>query len=83
MKKERFVAGFFSSLMDKNIRFKLNPNSNPKPFSSGNIEVIEENFVDLHSDIAQKVDALITVNERVEFTEKLEHFPEEKVDLDP
>ena len=83
MEKERFVAGIFSSLKNKYIRFRLHPNSNPKPSSSENIGVMEENFIDLHSDIAQKVDALITVNERVEFTEKLEHFPEEKVDLDP
>ena len=83
MKKERFVARIFSSLRDKKIRFTPRSISNQKPFSSEKIEVKEEDFVNLHTEIAQKVDALIVANEREQLTEELEFTPADKVDLNP
>jgi len=83
MKKERFVAGVFGSLLDKKIRFNPHPHSNPKPVSCEEFQVVEERFVDRHAEIAQMVDALIVANERELNTEELEFPPEERVDLNP
>ena len=50
--------GFFSSLKGAKMRF------NPRPFSSKIAEMNNENFIDLHLEIAKKIDELIAKNEK-------------------
>lgn len=67
--KSRFSLGILKSLKGKNIYFNPRPFSNPVHLQSNNVtlppSVIEKTFVDLHLEVAQKVDMLIERNERI------------------
>ena len=54
------IVEVFSNLKNKNIRFNPRPWKNPEAeTSSTNIEPVSDTFVDLHMEVAKKVDALI------------------------
>jgi len=54
------LVGVFSSLKNKNIRFNPRPWKTPdETVSSTNIEPLNDTFVDLHMEVAKKVDELI------------------------
>jgi hypothetical protein len=81
MEKDGFAVGVISSLMKKKISFNFFRFSNPGTSSSKKIDVTSEKFVELHSQIVKKVDALIAANERELFTEEIEFILLEKNDL--
>ena len=54
------IAGLLSSLKNKNIRFNLKPWKTEETITgSTNVNVANNTFVDLHVEVAKKVDALI------------------------
>ena len=54
------IVEVFSSLKNKNIRFNPQPwKSSETVASSTNVKTSNETFVDLHMEVAKKVDALI------------------------
>jgi len=60
-----FGMGLISFIKEHNIRFNLRPFSNPTHIiSSQMVDVRADNLVDLHLEIAEKVDALIAKNEK-------------------
>ena len=65
--------GFFSSLRKKKIRFNLRPFSNPVHLQKKS-ELKKEKLVDLHLEIAKKVDELIERNERKLTVQQPEYF---------
>lgn len=84
MEKERSVnLEFFRSLMEWKLRFNPRPSSNAQPTSIERLEVIEENLVDFHAEIARKVDDLIVADETETVFEEVDVTPEEKMDLNP
>ena len=66
--------GFLSSLKGKKIKFNLNPLSKSKNLKENN-----ENFVDFHLDITQKIDKVINENEKA--NNKQERQPETNIDF--
>ena len=66
--RSMFSLGWFKSLKSKNICFNLRPFSNPIHLKNSSVtlpeQVVEKTFVDLHLEVAQKVDALIAMNEK-------------------
>lgn len=63
-------------IREHTIKFNPQPFSNPIPVSSSQmVKLRKEKFVDLHLEIAQKVDALIAENEK----DKIPEFKEENL----
>ena len=84
MEKERFVnMDFFRSLKDAKLKFNPRPFSNPLSVSSEKFEVVEKNFVDLHAEIAKKVDELVISTNREPVFEEWDFTPEEKTSMNP
>lgn len=64
-KTNLFGMGFISFIKEHNIKFNLRPFSNPDHIASSQIvDVRTDNLVDLHLEIAKKVDALIEESEK-------------------
>ena len=83
MGKRQFGLGALQSLKNKNIRFNLRPFSNPVNLASETVEVSKEmSFVDLHLEVAQKVDALLAeLEHEVQEPQEWEMAPKEELDL--
>ena len=72
-KEGLFKIGFVDFLKEHNLKFNPRPFSNPDIVASSQIvDVKTDSMVDLHLEIAKKVDALIAENEG----EKLPEFQE-------
>ena len=83
--ESRFSLGFLKSLKGKNIHFNPRPFSNPLHLQNHSVTlpvaVVEKTFVDLHLEVAQKVDMLIEKNEQMlmpEF-EEISFAPEKPI----
>jgi len=64
-KTSLFGMGLISFIKEHNIRFNLRPFSSPTHIvSSQMVDARADNLVDLHLEIAKKVDALIAKNEK-------------------
>ena len=64
-KSNLFGMGLVKFLKEHNIRFNPRPFSNPTPaFSSQMVDIKTDSFVDLHMEVAAKVDALLAENEK-------------------
>ncbi len=64
--KTRMLSlGFLGKIKNVNIRFNPRPFSNPDA-GSGKVNTKNDSFVDLHLEVARKVDALISQNESEE-----------------
>ncbi len=64
------ITGLLSSLKNKNIRFNLTPWKNEDTtITTTTVNVTNDTFVDLHMEVAKKVDALIAEMEGNEETE--------------
>jgi len=85
MGKGLFDLGVLKSLKGKNIRFNPRPFSNPLQESTNTIKVEKDmSFVDLHLEVAQKVDALIAQLEQEQpKPEEWELTPQIDSDLAP
>ena len=85
-KTNLFGMGFISFIKKHNIKFNPRPFSNPNPvISSQMVNFRKDSFVDLHFEIAEKVDALIAENEKVTIPSSEGNFFEdyEKTVLNP
>ena len=85
MGKRQFGLGALRSLKSKNMRFNLRPFSNPMHLASEKVEVPGDmSFVDLHLEIAQKVDALLAdLEHEMQQPQEWEMAPKEELDLAP
>lgn len=55
--------GFFRNLKGKEIRFNLKPFSNPEHLANNKPDIVNQNLIDLHLEIAKKVDELLEKHE--------------------
>ncbi len=81
MEKDGFAIEAGSSVKRKKINFNFLRFFNPKTSTSKKIDTTSERFIELHSVVVKKVDAIIATNEKENFTEEVEFIPLEKNDL--
>jgi len=85
MGKRLIGIGALKSLKNKKIRFNLRPFSNSKHVENNNFEVAKDmSFVDLHLDVAKKVDALIAqLDQEQQQPQEWDMTPKGQPDLAP
>jgi hypothetical protein len=74
--------GVIEFLKNHNIRFNPRPWSNPTEITTKKIEVSETSFIDLHLEVASKVDALLAQLEQEENEPRAwDTIPEEEIEV--